>query len=93
MLMRTDPFRDLDRLGQRHFDQETSEVRPMVVPMDAYRDGDQFVVQLDLPGVEPSAIEVNVQHNFLTVRAERGSAHPRGRELPDRRAGQGPGGP
>ncbi|WP_374754844.1 Hsp20/alpha crystallin family protein [Pseudonocardia sp. N23] len=50
----------------------------MVVPMDAYRDGDQFVVQLDLPGVEPSAIEVNVQHNFLTVRAERGSAHPEG---------------
>ena len=40
--------------------------------MDAYRQGDEFVVQLDLPGFEPSSIEVTAEQNVLTVSAERG---------------------
>src|SRR6185437_4051061 len=68
MLMRTDPFRDLDRLTQQVFG--TLE-RPAVIPMDAYRKADQFVVHFDLPGVEADNIDLTVERNVLTVRATR----------------------
>jgi HSP20 family protein len=55
------------------FDQNGTWSRPAVMPMDAYRDGEQFVVQFDLPGVDPSSIDLNVEHNVLTVKAERAS--------------------
>jgi HSP20 family protein len=73
MLMRTDPFRELDRMTQQLFGQTTpgTWLRPSVMPMDAYRSGDEFVVVFDLPGVSPDAIDVNVERNVLTVRAER----------------------
>ena len=73
MLMRTDPFRELDRVTQQLFGQNGTWSRPAVMPMDAYRDGEQFVVQFDLPGVDPSSIDLNVEHNVLTVKAERAS--------------------
>lgn len=68
MLMRTDPFREFDRLTQQAFG---SRVRPSVMPMDAYRHGDQFVVHFDLPGVDASTIDLTVEKNVLTVAAER----------------------
>ena len=68
MLMRFDPFRELDRLTQQTFG---TTVRPAVVPMDAYRHGDSFVVHFDLPGVEPSSIDLTVEKNVLTVSAQR----------------------
>ena len=71
MLMRTDPFRELDRLTQQLFGTNGTTSRPAVMPMDAYRDGEQFVVHFDLPGVDPSSIDLNVEHNVLTVKAER----------------------
>jgi HSP20 family molecular chaperone IbpA len=71
MLMRTDPFRELDRLTQQLFGTNGTTSRPAVMPMDAYRHGEQFVVQFDLPGVEPSSIDLDVERNVLTVRAER----------------------
>jgi HSP20 family protein len=71
MLMRTDPFRELDRFTQQLFGQNGTWSRPAVMPMDAYRDGGQFVVHFDLPGVDPSSIDLNVERNVLTVRAER----------------------
>ena len=71
MLMRTDPFRELDRLTQQLFGQQGTWSRPAVMPMDAYRDGEQFVVHFDLPGVDSSSIELNVERNVLTVKAER----------------------
>jgi HSP20 family protein len=71
MLMRTDPFRELDRLTQQLLGQQGTWSRPAVMPMDAYRDGEQFVVHFDLPGVDPSSIDLNVEHNVLTVKAER----------------------
>ncbi|AXB43318.1 Hsp20/alpha crystallin family protein [Amycolatopsis albispora] len=49
--------------------------RPAVMPMDAYRSGDEFVVQFDLPGVSPESIELNVERDVLTVKAERGSGY------------------
>jgi HSP20 family protein len=71
MLMRTDPFRELDRLTQQLFGANGTTSRPAVMPMDAYRDGEQFVVHFDLPGVEPSSIDLDVERNVLTVKAER----------------------
>ena len=68
MLMRTDPFRELDRLTQQVLG---TTARPAAMPMDAYRDGDTFVVELDLPGVDPESIDLDVERNVLTVKAER----------------------
>ena len=70
MLMRTDPFRELDRFTQQVFGPGTWS-RPTPMPLDAYRNGDEFVVALDIPGVKPDAIELNVERNVLTVKAER----------------------
>jgi len=74
MLMRTDPFRELDRLTQQLLGNGNNQgtwSRPAAMPMDAYRVGDEFVVAFDLPGVSPDAIELDVERNVLTVRAER----------------------
>ena len=72
MLMRTDPFRELDRLTQQVFGPSAGTwSRPTAMPMDAYRAGDKFVVAFDLPGVDPDAIELDVERNVLTVKAER----------------------
>ena len=68
MLMRFDPFRELDRLAQQTLG---TAIRPAVVPMDAYRQADNFVVHFDLPGVEPSSIDLTVENDVLTVSAER----------------------
>src|SRR3978361_1408804 len=72
MLMRTDPFRELDRLTQQVL-RTTSGTwsRPPAMPMDAYRAGEEFVVEFDLPGVDPGAIELDVERNVVTVKAER----------------------
>jgi HSP20 family protein len=77
--MRTDPFRDLDRLAQQVFGGVGT--RPTAMPMDAYRDGDTFVVLFDLPGVNPDSIDLNVERNVLTVRAEREDATPENAEV------------
>jgi HSP20 family protein len=68
MLMRTDPFRDFDRLTQQVLG---TPARPAAMPIDAFRKGDTFVVQFDLPGVDAASIELTVEQNVLTVHAER----------------------
>ncbi|MDQ1454910.1 MAG: hypothetical protein QOH28_530 [Actinomycetota bacterium] len=68
MLMRTDPFRELDRFAQQAFG---TPARPAIMPMDAWREGDEFVVELDLPGVDPESVDIDVERNVLTIRAER----------------------
>ncbi|MFD5898436.1 Hsp20/alpha crystallin family protein [Streptomyces sp. NPDC060366] len=70
MLMRTDPFRELDRLTQQLLSPGTWS-RPSAMPMDAYREGDEYVVAFDLPGVPADTIDIDVERNMLTVRAER----------------------
>lgn len=67
MLMRFDPFRELDQVTQQLMRQTA---RP-AVPMDAYRHGDQFVVEFDLPGVDPDSIDLTVEQNVLSVSATR----------------------
>ncbi len=71
MLMRTDPFRELDRLTQQFFGYNGTTSRPAAMPMDAWRSGDEFVVTFDLPGVDPSSIDLDVERNVITVKAER----------------------
>ena len=68
MLMRTDPFRDLDRLTQQVFG---TPARPVVMPMDAWREGDEFVAELDLPGIDPESLDLDIERNVVTVRAQR----------------------
>ncbi len=68
MLMRTDPFRDLDRLTQQVFG---TAARPTAMPMDAWRQKDTFVVEFDLPGIDADSIDLDVERNVLTVRADR----------------------
>lgn len=70
MLMRFDPFRELDRVAQMGA-QRAATSRDLPMPMDAYRDGDQFVVRFDIPGVDLQSVELTVEKNVLTVRAER----------------------
>ncbi|MFI9339781.1 Hsp20/alpha crystallin family protein [Streptomyces sp. NPDC052773] len=78
MLMRTDPFRELDRLAQQVF---STAARPAAMPMDAYRAGDDLVVHFDLPGIDPETIELDVERNVLNVRAERTSPAPEDAEV------------
>lgn len=68
MLMRTDPFRDLDRLTQQVFG---TTARPAMMLMDAWREKDSFVVEFDLPGIDADSIDLDVERNVLTVRADR----------------------
>jgi len=72
MLIRTDPFRDFDRLASQLLGTAT---RPTSMPMDAWRDGDRFVVAFDLPEVDPSSVDIDVERNVLTVKAERLASH------------------
>ena len=68
LLRNTDPFRDFDRLTQQLLGTTN---RPTVMPMDAWREGDRFVIEFDLPGVAKDSIDLDVERNVLTVRAER----------------------
>src|ERR1700759_4353843 len=68
MLMRTDPFRELDRLTQQVLG---TAARPAAMPMDAWRHGDSFYICLDLPGIDPGSIDLTVEQNVPTVRADR----------------------
>jgi HSP20 family protein len=81
MLMRTDPFRELDRLTHQLLGTNGTPSRPAVMPMDAYRHDEQFIVHFDLPGVDPSSIDLDVERNVLTVKAERTPTYGEGIEL------------
>jgi HSP20 family protein len=78
MLMRTDPFRELDRLTQQVLG---TAARPAAMPMDAYRKGDDFYIHLDLPGIQADSITLTVEQNVLTVRAERAPAEADGIQM------------
>jgi HSP20 family protein len=66
MLLRTDPFREFDRLAQRVFEPDTTWMA-----VDAYRHGDVFTLLFDIPGVDPSTVELTVERNELKIEAER----------------------
>lgn len=78
MLMRTDPFRELDRLAEQVLG---TTARPAAMPMDAWREGEDFVVAFDLPGVNVDSVDIDVERNVLTVKAERPDPVGEGTEL------------
>ena len=74
MLMRTDPFREFDRLTQQVFGSGSGNgttSRPAFMPMDAWREGDVFVLEFDLPGIHTDSLDIDVERNVLTIKAER----------------------
>ena len=77
MLVRSDPFRDLDRFTQQVLG---TAARPAVMPMDAWRDGEEFVVEFDLPGIDEQSLDLDIERNVVTVRARRPDVDP-GREM------------
>jgi HSP20 family protein len=79
-ILRFDPFRDFDRMAQM-LTQNAGTARQTAMPMDAYRDGDRFIIHFDLPGVDPESIDLTVEKNVLTVRAEREWQPKEGQEL------------
>ena len=78
MIIRTDPFREWDRLTHQV---PGTTARPAAMPMDAYRKGDSFYIHFDLPGVRAESIQLTVENNVLTVRAERLPASANGIEM------------
>ena len=78
MLMRFDPFREMDRIAQMA--SEAAQA-PRSFPLDAYRRGDEFIVQFDLPGIDASSIDLTVERNVLTVKFERRFARQEGDEV------------
>ena len=78
MLMRTDPLRELDRLTQQVLG---TAARPAAMPMGAYRQGDDFYIHLDLPGIRADSITLTVEQNVLTVRADRAPTEANGLQM------------
>lgn len=76
MLMRFDPFREFDKFTQG----STWPIRNSV-PLDVYRRGDRFIVRVDLPGIDPSSLDITIEKNVLTLRAERSWAPADGDEM------------
>lgn len=83
MLMRTDPFRELDRFAQQVFG---TAARPAAMPMDAWRQGEEFVVEFDLPGIDADSLDIDIERNVVTVRAERPALDPNREMLATERA-------
>ncbi|WP_431279376.1 Hsp20/alpha crystallin family protein [Leifsonia poae] len=75
MSMSFDPFSQLDRIAQSIFD--TSR-QPRMMPVDLFREGDQYVLNADLPGVDPGSVDVDVDGHLLTIRAQRSAANREG---------------
>ncbi len=71
MLMRSDPFRELDRLAQDMLTTVGTRLRPVMMPMDAYRTDDKVVVHFDLPGIDPESVDLTVERNVLTISGQR----------------------
>ncbi|HEV7956819.1 MAG: heat-shock protein Hsp20 [Microbacteriaceae bacterium] len=68
MAMNFDPFRELDRVAGALFDNRQG---PRLMPMDLYREGDHYVLSADMPGIDPGSVDIDVDGQLLTIRAER----------------------
>lgn len=73
MATRFDPFNEMDRMLSSILaaDRTATTALAQVMPIDLFRSGDHYVLDVDLPGVDPGSIEVNVEDRTLTIRAER----------------------
>jgi HSP20 family protein len=77
-LMRFDPFRELDRLAEQAV---ASARTARTLPMEALRRGDQFVVALDVPGMQGSDIDVTAERNVIEISARRRPIRQEGDEV------------
>lgn len=77
MAMFFDPFRDLDRLAAGMLDAQQG---PRFMPIDLHREGDHYILNADLPGVDPGSVDVDVDGQVLTIRAERTSRSQEGEQ-------------
>ena len=68
MATRRDPFREMERLFDAAMRQAPTS---LAMPLDLYRDGEEFVARIDLPGVDPASIDIDIEDRTLTIRAER----------------------
>lgn len=68
MAMSFDPFSQLDRFAASVLD---SVRAPRLMPVDLFRDGEQYVLHADLPGVDPGSVDVDLDGSQLTIRAQR----------------------
>jgi HSP20 family protein len=66
-----DPFRDMDRLTSQLMGSLPQGRAPRWMPLDLFRSGDHYVVNIDLPGVDPGSIDLDVDGNTLSIKAER----------------------
>ena len=73
-MLRFDPFRDIDRLAEQVFAQPGQSRVPRFMPMDLFKADDHYVLNADLPGVDPGSITVDVENDVLTVTARRTAA-------------------
>ena len=71
LLVRSEPYRDFDRFFQQLMGDSTRRCASLVIPMDAYRKEDQFLLQFDMPDVDSESVELTVDNNTLTVKSER----------------------
>ncbi|MCU1625797.1 MAG: heat shock protein Hsp20 [Pseudonocardia sp.] len=77
-LMRSDPFAGFDRLTQQMMGARQG---PRPIPMAAFRRGDQVLAYFDLPGINPEDVEITIERNVTTIRAERRPAYQEGDEV------------
>jgi HSP20 family protein len=75
MAMSFDPFTELDRLAAGMLQSRTA---PRVMPVDLHRDHSRYVLTADLPGVDPGSVDVDVDGQLLTIRAQRSSGSAEG---------------
>lgn len=74
MAMSFDPFSQLDRVAQRVFDTPVSRA----MPVDLFKEGDRYILAADLPGIDPGSVDVDVDGQLLTIRAQRTAAEREG---------------
>ncbi len=86
MAMSFDPFSEIDRIASVLIQ---SRPGPRVMPVDLYRDGDRYILSADLPGVDPGSVDIDVDGQLLTIRAQRSAARADGAKwlLQERPAG------
>ena len=68
MALYFDPFRELDRVAANLLDARQG---PRLMPIDLHKDGDLYILNADLPGIDPGSVDVDVDGQLLTIRAER----------------------
>ncbi|MFQ6324581.1 Hsp20/alpha crystallin family protein [Nocardia sp. CWNU-33] len=71
-MLRFDPFHDIDTVARQLLGEAAGTTRaPRFMPMDLFRAGDHYVLNADLPGVDPGSVDVSVDNGTLTLRAQR----------------------